>query len=341
MGRRQHELGLEHEPLANGGRSVEVFQTGTTFYSGRADADPGMVPGLVSGLGIRSFLAVPLQITRTIAGVLTACSAQPDRFGEDERQFFEAVARWLALVARRAERTETLRQAAVEDGRRGVAEELVTLLAHDLGNALTPVRGRIDLLRRRLLQAPEMQRELEDVEVIAHSIERTQHMVSELLDVARIDHGIFLLTPRPMDAVPLIDDICAEFRPLLPGLAHRLPDELPLTADPGRLTQVLQNLLANAVAHLPDGVPVIVSAETEVRDGREWAVIEVHDDGHGMDETVVHSLFTRFASGPHSTGLGIGLYLSRRVAEAHGGTLTVESAPGAGTTFQLLLPTSP
>jgi signal transduction histidine kinase len=117
-----------------------------------------------------------------------------------------------------------------------------------------------------------------------------------------------------------------------------VPDELRVEADPDRLKQALENLIANALRHSPKGVPVDVELAGERRDDGAWAVVSVKDEGPGIATELMPRLFTRFASGPDSTGLGLGLYLARSIAEAHGGALTVTSSPGQGTTFQLALP---
>ena len=77
---------------------------------------------------------------------------------------------------------------------------------------------------------------------------------------------------------------------------------------------------------------------TEEHDGKRWAVVHIHDDGPGIPDAAVEGLFERFVSGSRSSGLGMGLYLARQIAEAHGGTLSAQSAPGRGTSFRLELP---
>lgn len=337
MGRRQHELGLHREPLANGGPTVTVYRTGESYYTPHADQDPEMIRGVVEGLGVRSFVAVPLRPNGHVMGVLVAESAHPDRFNEEERQFFDAAARWVAMVAQRTELSESLTRVAVQDARRLAAEELVTLLAHDLGNALTPIQGRLDMLVRRCSREGR-DRDLDDVDAIAHHLQQLHRMVTELLDVARIDAGIFALLPQMTDLVAVTEDVASTFQPTHPTLSLRLPDELAVRADPGRIRQAIQNLVSNAVTHSSDGAPITIGAGIEQRDGGTWAVVSVHDEGPGIPRQQLPHLFTRFAPGPGSPGLGIGLYLAHQIAEAHGGTLTVDSAPGHGSSFWLSLP---
>lgn len=103
MGRRQQEIGMDRLPVANGGRVVEVYQTGEPYLTGRADEDPGVLPGFTRGLGIRSFLLAPLDIAGERRGVLQAASSRVDAFTDEDLRFVEAVARWVGMVAHRGE----------------------------------------------------------------------------------------------------------------------------------------------------------------------------------------------------------------------------------------------
>jgi transcriptional regulator with XRE-family HTH domain len=103
LARRQRELGLDRLPLETDGRIVEVFEGGQPFATGHAERDPEIRRGLREELGIHSLLAAPIQIDGRPHGVLVAESIYPERFSEDERHFFSAVAHWIGLMAQRAE----------------------------------------------------------------------------------------------------------------------------------------------------------------------------------------------------------------------------------------------
>jgi two-component system, OmpR family, sensor kinase len=156
--------------------------------------------------------------------------------------------------------------------------------------------------------------------------------------VARIEKGLFSLSIEMVDLVGLVDEVVAEYRPMRESITVRLPERLRIQADPIRIAQVLNNLLTNAVTHTSPAVPIQVRVGTEDQDGRRWAVVHVHDEGPGISGAAVEGLFGRFVSGSRSSGLGMGLYLARQIAEAHGGALTAQSAPGRGTSFRLELP---
>jgi signal transduction histidine kinase len=169
-------------------------------------------------------------------------------------------------------------------------------------------------------------------------------MINDMLDVGRLDQGLFHLSRQPVDLVALAQETTGAMQSGKLSIVLRAPDELPAQADPRRIRQALENLVSNALKYSPAGAPIEVTIQEEKRQEgdveRVWAVISVHDQGPGIPAEMRPSLFTRFASGPNSTGLGLGLYLARSIAEAHGGTLTVDSSPGQGTTFYLALPVS-
>ncbi|MDQ5851706.1 MAG: GAF domain-containing protein, partial [Chloroflexota bacterium] len=149
MGRHQQQIGLDWLPVANGGRTVFVFQTGTPYRTGQADQDPDELIGVKQALGIRSTIAVPLDVNGQRRGVLLANSAEPERFTEADLHFLQAVARWIGMIMHRAELVEQITRDAAEQARRVAADEMITILAHDLRAPLAPLQGRIEMLGLR------------------------------------------------------------------------------------------------------------------------------------------------------------------------------------------------
>ena len=337
MGRRQHQIGMNRMPLVNGGREVEVFQTGETYFSGQAKADPGMLVGVTEGLGGQSVIIVPLDILGERRGILIALSSRQDHFVADDLAFMQLLARWVGMIAERAEMAEQLAAEAIQRARRAEAEELMTVLAHDLNNHLTPLKGHIDLLRRQA-EAEDHPRELSSAGEAANAITRMQQLIADLLDASRLEGGIFALQPAPVDLVDLVQEVAGRHA----GSAHRvelrLPEHLEAQVDASRLCQALENLLSNAFQHSPQGAPITISVDEETRADGAWAVVEVKDEGPGIAPDVLSTMFERFAKDTSSQGLGLGLYLARGIAHAHGGDLTVESEVGQGSTFRLSLP---
>ncbi|SET46031.1 GAF domain-containing protein [Stigmatella erecta] len=337
MGRKQRSLGLDRLQLANRGRTVEVFETGQSWHSGHQDEDPGELPGIKFGLEIRSNISVPIEIGGQRRGVLGSTSAQPEFFSLEDLRFLETVARWVGMVAHRAELVEQLTRAAAEQGRRAAADELITIFAHDMNNHLFSLRVRIELIHKRA-RREQSASYLRDAAAAAQGVEALSRLSSDLLDVGRLDQGLFALRSQPVDLMRLVEETAAAATTPRTEVQHRGPPELVAMADPDRLRQLLSNLVANALKHSPAGIPVVVEAARQTRTDGLWAVLTVSDQGPGIAPHLLPRLFERFSRGPHSSGLGLGLYLARQIAVAHGGTLEVHSAPGKGARFEFAFP---
>lgn len=337
MGIRQHQIGMDRLPLANDGPEVQIFTTGGSYHTGQADKDPEVLLGYTKGLGVRSMMIVPLDVSGERRGVLQACSSERDAFSEGDLNFLGAVSHWVGAIAHRAELAEHIAHEAAVQARQVVADELIMVLAHDLRNYITPLLGRLSMLSARARREGR-ELDIEDADAGMRGVRRLDALVTDLLDVARLDQGIFALARQPMNLVTLLQETVGVVQTGKLDTVLRTPDELRVEADPQRIKQALENLIANALRHSPKGVSITIDAASEERDDGEWATIAVSDEGPGIAPELMPRLFTRFASGPASTGLGLGLYLARSIAEAHGGTLTATSAPGKGTTFKLSLP---
>jgi two-component system, OmpR family, sensor kinase len=127
MGHRQSAIGLDRQPVANGGRAVAVFQSGASHLSTETEHDPEELRGVIEGLGVRSQIVCPMAVGNEPRGVLAAMAGRPGHFDERDLRFLEAVARWVGMVAHRAELVDTLADEAARRGRRAAAEELARL----------------------------------------------------------------------------------------------------------------------------------------------------------------------------------------------------------------------
>jgi two-component system OmpR family sensor kinase len=338
MGRKQHAIGMNRLPVANGGREVDVFLTGVPYATGQADQDPGQLRGMTEGLGVRSAIMVPLEVAGTRSGVFLASSARPNFFTDDDLRFLEAVSRWVGMVAQRAELTEQIATEAREQGRRVAADELIATLAHDLGNILVPIKGRIDLIQRRA-RREDRQSDLRDVEEAARAVDRVVSLVADLLDSSRLEQGLFALNRQPVDFADLVRETCAALTAnSVPIRVDVSRQDVVLAVDPNRIRQALENVLSNAIKFSPAGAAVVVDLDVESASAECWAVVTISDQGPGIPPELFPRLFDRFARGPGSSGLGIGLYLASRIVAAHGGTLTADPTPTIGARFQMKLP---
>ncbi len=337
MGRKEIALGLDRLAVSNSGKAVVVFQTGVPYLSGHVDQDPDELRGVKDALGIRSAVVVPLAVNGVRRGVLQVDTAQPDRFTEEDVRFLEAAANWVGLVLHRAELVERISQEAAEQARSVAADELITILAHDLRAPLTALKGRVLMLQMRARQDGH-QAYLQEAAAMQRATNRLERMIADLMDTARLEQGIFTLTPTVVDLAALARETAATLQTEGNEIVVRAPAALAAEVDPDRARQVLENLLENARRHSPKGVAVILEVGTEVHEDGNWAVVTVRDFGPGIAPELLPNIFARFAAGRGTKGLGLGLYLARGIAEAHGGTLTVSSSPGAGATFRFALP---
>lgn len=359
MSRRQVKLGLDRIAVADGGRIAEVFETGRPFITGHANLDPLVMRGLTEGLGIRSMVVVPLDIGEERRGVFQAASSLEDAFSEHDIRFFQAVKTWVGLLVHRAELIEHLTATVAEQARRLAADELITLLAHDLGNLLSPISLRLQLLRRQA-ERERRTRESSDLQGILAGVARLQGLIRNLLDTARLDQGLFTIEPEICNLTLLVEDTVALLRaPATPIHVQAEPHVL-VQADPARLRQVIENLIENALLHAPPktSVSISVTIERQAQEGemeeaeaakdsdngaeslaaREWALVTIQNEGPGIPPDLLPHLFERYVRGQRSLGLGLGLYVSRQIALAHGGALTADSTPGHGARFTLRLP---
>ena len=334
----QREHGLDVLQVSNGGRVVQVFKTGQTYLNGHVDQDMQELPGIREALKIRSKLGVPLVIGGECRGMIMIASLRSEFFTQEDARFMEAVAPWIGLVAHRAELAAEIARNAAEQGRRAGAEELITVLAHDLRNYIAPINMRINVLRMRAEQETRSD-ELRDIELLARSVERLGELINDILDVSRIDQGVFQITPRPIELSSLVREVVAPFQSAQHAIRVTVQqgDHFQVSGDPVRLRQCIENLVANAIQKSPATGTINIFVRQRQKDQRRLAVVEVIDEGPGIPADEMPRIFERFHS-DRSEGLGLGLYLAQRIARVHGGDLTADSPPGRGARFILSLP---
>jgi signal transduction histidine kinase len=339
LARHQKAIGLDFLQIANGGSLVEVWKTGQAQLTGHLEQRPDELPGLVRGLGIHSQMAVPLGVAGERRGVLCVSSKASDAFSEADLTFLSAAARWVGAVAHRAELVEEIAAASIDRGRRLAAEELVTVLAHDLHNHLTPLLGRLELLRTRAARESRPG-DARDAEQALRSVGGLQRIITDLLDTARLEQGMFAVLPKATDLARLTRETAGVLGTPDVEVHVSGPDELLVVVDPARIRQALENVISNAVKHSPRGKAVLVDVRAEQQPGSPEcaAVVEISDQGPGISPEILPHIFERFVTHAGSSGLGLGLYLASKIVEAHGGTLAASSAPGEGARFRMTLP---
>ena len=220
-------------------------------------------------------------------------------------------------------------------------DEFLAMLAHELRNPLAPIRNALQILRMDKSHggfAPVH-------EMLERQVNQLVRLVDDLLDVSRITHDQIELRREPVELTTIVRAAVETANPLIASAGHELGVFLPsetlvFDADPVRLTQVLANLLNNAAKYTPEGGRIEILAS---RDGPD-AVISVRDTGIGIHADMLPRVFELFMQGPRGYnrrqgGLGIGLTLTKRLVEMHGGTVMARSkGEGQGAEFVVRLP---
>jgi sigma-B regulation protein RsbU (phosphoserine phosphatase) len=231
---------------------------------------------------------------------------------------------------------EINRQRAVAEDRALFAEQMIGIVSHDLRNPLSTIQMSAYLLERGEL-SPTQRTVLGRIN---NATGRAQRLIAELLDftLARIGTGL-TVTPAPVDLHLLVSDSVDELAVAFPGrrLVHERMGDGECVVDADRLTQLIGNLVGNAVAYGAPDTPVRVTSRIHA-DGFD---VSVHNDGTPIRQEVKASLFepmVRGAAGAGNRGVGLGLFIVREIVHAHNGEVAVTSSAEAGTTFTARFP---
>ena len=226
------------------------------------------------------------------------------------------------------------------------SREFLADVSHELRTPIAALRTFNELLTEGAAKDPKTRAEF--LETSRAQLERLDWLAQNLLELSKLDSGLVLLDLRPEDlrssVEQAVEQSAATARRRGVGLTMDRPtDAIPIRHDPVRIGQVVTNLVGNAIKFTPPGGHVTVDVEKGPADG---ASITVADTGIGIDPAELPRIFDRFfrgsrASEARGSGSGLGLAIVRSIVEMHGGTVSVESRLGAGTTFRVLLPAQP
>jgi signal transduction histidine kinase len=292
-------------------------------------------------LGMHSRLAAPLLVASNAVGLISFSRRDSDAFNTEEVELVSLIGR-LAGTAVQNIRAYDAERRTVEELRRlsALRADFVSLVSHELRSPMAAVIGAAQTLQQRWRELSPDQR-ASFLALIAGETSRLADLIADVLDTSRIEAGTFTFRFEDLDMSELAEEAVAS--------ATLSQDEVPIRAtvhgplpvlrgDRTRLRQVLGNLIENAVKWSDVGEPVDV--EVYALNGR--VVVAVRDNGPGIardDQSMIFEKFGRAKGGAGKAGTGLGLFIARSIAEAHGGTVDVRSAPGEGATFTLRLPT--
>jgi signal transduction histidine kinase len=322
--------------------SVELSQPLDSVSARPGRFGPGAL-SIEEALG-RIELKVPLEIGGRMIGFITAFyPASRPPVVEDEAML-RVVAHQVALAVENARIWEgERRQRVAGEAQERAKDQFLAVLAHELRAPLAPIASAAALLERGG-HDPGVRRQVR--EVIERQVRRQARLLDDILDLSRLARQALELRPEPVDLRAIVGPVIEAVRPTLEERRQVLkltapPEPLTVLADATRVEQVLINLLTNASKYSPVGGEIVL---TLAREG-EWAVARVRDRGRGIAPEMLPRIFDLFVQAPPvpgespSSGLGIGLALSRRLVELHGGTIEARSEGlGHGSEFTVRLP---
>ena len=289
----------------------------------------------------RDYLGLPLLVIGRCVGSLVFGRFGGPSYPAEHIRLAEFVA-W--HVGQLLENRRMARRIASLEAQRELArmqDEFISTISHELRTPLGFIKGYVTTLLREDTTWEEAERE-EFLRIIDDEADRLRELIDNLLDSSRLESGSLSMTLEPAPLGPVIRDCVQRLEGAHPDVQIELEisENLPkIRLDPTRIAQVLDNMLNNANKYAP-GSPVKV----RVLEKADHVRIEIIDQGPGIPPEHAIHLFERFFRMPQSSnirGTGLGLYISRKIVEAHSGEIGVESVPGEGTTFFFELPLEP
>jgi two-component system sensor histidine kinase KdpD len=246
--------------------------------------------------------------------------------------------RQAALALERSRLAEDAKAQALRARTEEMRSSLLSTVSHDLRTPLAAITGAATMLLDDTVRVTPVQRR-EMLETIQEEAERLERLVSNLLDMTRVQAGALRMKREWMPLDEIIASVLTRLEHKLKGrvITADIPDDLPLiSVDPILFEQVFINLFENIAKYTPQSS----AAEIRAKANDRHVVIEVMDHGPGLPKGTEQQVFEKFFRGPHakSGGVGLGLAICRGIVEAHGGTLSAANRPEGGAIFRIDLP---
>jgi len=330
-------LGVRARPS---GYTRRIINTGEYVVVNNTDRDRDTNPALLD-MGVKSYAGVPINVGGQTVGVLFVHSLEPNAFG-DRVGLLSGFASQAAIAIENARLYEEAKTVAVLKEADRLKDELLSNISHELRTPLASVKGYCTSMLRFWNRLSEEDK-LDSLNEINQASGRLNDLVENLLQMSRLERAGLRIDREPMSPLSLIDQTVRDME--RKATQHRFTthraQRVPLVeADPKRVRQVLDNLLANAVKYSEEGTEITVSCQAN----EEEVVIRVCDQGRGIAEENLEKVFSRFFQERPGIvergggGAGLGLAICKRIVEGHGGRIWVESEQGKGSTFSFTLP---
>jgi signal transduction histidine kinase/CheY-like chemotaxis protein len=311
----------------------------------------GDLAEIAQAIGARHVSVLPIAGVHGERGALVIFRSRPSLFAADDQRIIGSLIDSAAIFAQRSE--ALTQQAALADRLAVTVQALeqasqaksdfLASMSHELRTPLSAIIGFSALMRDEPIDGDRRRVPDEWIQHVHRSGEHLLSLINDVLDLTKIEAGRIQLERETFDLGSALAESVEGLRPLADRKQLEMSVELEpgsIVADRGRLRQIVYNLLSNAIKFTPEGGRICVQARWD----RSAARIAVIDTGVGIDPADLERIFEEFSQvgdlKAREAGTGLGLALSRRLAEAHGGTLRVSSDLGAGSRFELYLPES-
>ena len=312
----------------------------TDVRQDRRFSDP-KTASAVAKLGVIAIAATPIRIGgRFAASLALVHTDRPREWTADDARLIDSVAQELRGAIAAAEAFEQQRAAVAELERLNRAKsDFVSIVSHEFRTPLTGIQGFSEMMASEDLTPEEMREYAGDINKDAHRLNR---MITEMLDLDKMESGRMQLHRESLDLNAIVSDAVDRVRPNAPQhpVSLRLdPLVGEMNGDRDKLTQVMANLLSNAVKYSPNGGEIVVSTRVE----GNAAHVVVRDHGMGIPEASLEAIFERYGrveslATRHIQGTGLGLPIVRQIVQLHGGAVWAESSVGEGSVFHVRLP---
>jgi signal transduction histidine kinase len=296
----------------------------------------------------RAWAMLPLMFEGQVLGTLGLAFADSQHFTQAEQAYLLTLGQQCEQAIQRTRLFDQAKDALVEAEKAiSLRDVFLSIAAHELRTPLTTMVGNIQMIQRRFANKGDtLIYEQRLLNIANQQMKRLSRMIEELLDASRLAKGQFALTYEPFDFSMLVTRVVDEMQPQLHqhNVEAVLPEEsIIINGDISRLEQVLQNLLQNAVKYSPQGGVIMVHVSlSQNEQSKPLCCVAVSDQGVGIPQAAMPNLFSRFFRAANVKegfgGLGVWLYIVKEIISLHGGTISIESTEGHGSTFTFCIP---